>query len=118
MVETVIAEIDIQKFLITSPHVIWMLVLIGSVAVIGIVEFVKNWTRKKGTKWVVLIVSLAIAIVLSPLTPPLVSTIIILWLLILAFSTIARNALVDGMPYLVTRFMGSIKPEKSEEKEK
>ena len=112
------AEIDIQKFLITSPNIIWMLVIIGSVAVIGIVEFVKNWTRKKGTKWVVLIVSLAIAIVLSPLTPPLVATIIILWLLILAFSTIARNAFVDGMPNLVTRFMGSIKQEKPEEKEK
>jgi len=102
---------DINAFLVTNPNIIWMLVLIGSVAVIGVVDFVKNWTRKKAVKWVVLFVSLIISIVLSPLTPPLLSTIIILWLLILAVATIARNSVVDGLPFLVTRFMGTAKPE-------
>lgn len=112
---------DIHAFLITNPNIIWMLVVIGSVAVIGVVDFVKNWTRKKAVKWVVLFVSLIIAIVLSPLTPPLLATIIILWLLILAVATIARNSIVDGLPFLVTRFMRAAKPEeenKTEEKEK
>jgi len=109
---------DIHAFLITNPNIIWMLVVIGSVAVIGVVDFVKNWTHKKAVKWVVLFVSLVIAIVLSPLTPPLLATIIILWLLILAVATIARNAVVDGLPLLVTRFMGAAKPEEKKTEEK
>jgi predicted MFS family arabinose efflux permease len=100
---------DIHSFLTTNPNVIWLLVVIGSVAVIGVVDFVKNWTHKKSVKWVVFFVSFVIAIVLSPLTPPLIATIIILWLLILAVATIARNAIVDGLPNLVTKFMGSAK---------
>ena len=114
-------KMDIHNFLITNPNVIWMLVVIGSVAVIGVVDFVKNWTHKKAAKWVVLFVSLVIAIVLSPITHPLVATIIILWLLILAVATIARNSVVDGLPFLVKRFMGAAKPEeenKTEEKGK
>jgi len=109
---------DINSFLVTNPNIIWMLVLIGAVAVIGVVDFVKNWTHKKAVKWVVLIVSLIIAIVLSPLTPPLLSTIIILWLLILAVATIARNSVVDGLPSLVARFMGTAKPEEKKIEEK
>jgi hypothetical protein len=61
---------DIYSFLTTNPNVIWWLVVIGSVAVIGAVDFVKNWTHKKAVKWVVLIVSLLIAFILSPLVPP------------------------------------------------
>jgi MFS superfamily sulfate permease-like transporter len=107
---------DIHSFLTTNPNVIWWLVVIGSVAVIGVVDFVKNWTHKKAAKWVVLVVSLIIAVILSPLTPPLVSTIIIMWLLILAVATIARNAIVDGLPSLVTKFIGSAKPPELEVK--
>jgi hypothetical protein len=102
--------IDINSFLTTNPNVIWWLVIIDSVAVIGVVDFVKNWAHKEAVKWVVLIVSFVIAIILSPLVPPIVSTIIILWLLILAVATIARNAIVDGLPNLVTRFIGAAKP--------
>jgi predicted MFS family arabinose efflux permease len=111
---------DIHAFLVTNPNVIWLLVIIGSAAVIGVVDFCKNWFRKKAVKWAVLFVSLAVAIVLSPLTPPMVATIIILWLLILATATIARNAVVDGLPSLVGRFMGAAKPpeDKPEEKKK
>jgi hypothetical protein len=96
---------DIYDFLSTNPNVIWLLVIIGSVAVIGLVDFCKNWVRKKATKWIVLLVSFGVAIVLSPITPQLVSTIIIMWLLILAVSTLARNAIVDGLPNIVAGFM-------------
>ena len=88
-----------------------LLAVIGSVAVIGVVDFVKNWIRnKKAVKWVVLAVSVAVAIILSPLVPAVITTIIIMALLILAVSTIARNAVVDGIPALVTKFIGAAKP--------
>jgi hypothetical protein len=111
---------DIHAFLITNPNVIWILVVIGSVAVIGLVDFCKNWFHKKAVQWVVLCVSLGVAVVLSPITPPLVATILILWLLILAVSTIARNAVIDGLPHLVSgflKFMGTIRLETEKQEE-
>jgi predicted MFS family arabinose efflux permease len=101
---------DIRSFLTENTNIIWLLVIIGSVAVIGVVDFCKNWFHKKRVKWVVLVVSLGIAVVLSPLTPPLIATIIVMWLLILAVATIARNAIVDGLPNLVSKVMGAAKP--------
>jgi predicted MFS family arabinose efflux permease len=106
----------INSFLTADPNVVWLLVVIGSVAVIGVVDFVKNWVHKKAIKWVVLCVSLIVAVILSPLTPPLVTTIVIMWLLILAVATIARNAIVDGLPNLVAKFIGSAKPPEPEPK--
>jgi MFS superfamily sulfate permease-like transporter len=110
--------VDIHEFLSTNPNIIWLLVTIGSVAVIGIVEFLKNWRHnKKAVKWVVLFVSLGIAVVLSPLVPAWAATIIILWLLILAVATIARNSVVDGLPGLVSKFMGAAKPPENKSEE-
>jgi len=97
---------EISKYLVSQPEVIWLVVVMGAVAVIGIVDFLKCWVKKKVIKWVVFFVSLGVSIVLSPLVPPLVSTIIILWLLILSVATIARNSIVDGLPNLVNKLIG------------
>jgi hypothetical protein len=109
---------DIYGFISTNPNVIWLLVVIGSVAVIGAVDFCKNWLRKRTVKWAVLFTSLGIALVLSPLVPAWISTVVIMWLLILSVSTIARNAVVDGLPSLVARFMGAMKPPENKTEEK
>jgi len=103
---------EILDFIIDKPEAIWLLSLIGAVCVIGVVDFCKNWVKRKAAiKWVVFFVSLFVAVILSPLTPPLARTIIILWLLILALATITRNAIVDGLPALITHIMGSTKTE-------
>jgi len=100
---------DITDYLFTKPEVLWVIVFIGAVAVIGLVDFLKNFIRNKtAVKWIVLVVSLAISIILSPLVPALITTIIILWLLILAVSTIARNTIVDGLPGIVSKVIGSM----------
>ena len=101
---------DISDYITSDPNVIWLIVIIGAVAVIGIVDFLKCWvTDKKKVKWIVLFVSLVISIIMSPLVPALVTTIVILWLLVLAVSTIARNAIVKGLPNLIGKLMGGEK---------
>jgi hypothetical protein len=101
---------DVAKFIFTKPEILWVMVLIGSITVIGIVEFLKCWViNKKSIKWIVLFVSLAISIVISPLVPPLPTLIIILWLMILAVSVIAHNTIVDGIPIMVQKIMGGMK---------
>ena len=100
---------ELSNYLTSKPEIIWLMVVIGAVAVIGIVDFIKNWVSKKAAKWIVLFVSLFIAFILSPLVPSFLSTIIILWLLILSVSTIARNSIVDGLPYLINKVMGITK---------
>ena len=100
----------ITDFITTQPEIIWLIAFMGAVAVIGLVNFLKYFIQgKKAVKWIVLITSLIIAIVLSPLTPPVVSTIVILWLLILAVSTMARNSIVDGLPAIINKITGSSK---------
>lgn len=100
---------ELSDFLTGKPEVIWLIVIIGAVAVIGITDFIKNWVSKKAAKWIVFFVSLLIAFILSPLVPSFISTIIILWLLILSVSTMARNSIVDGLPYLIGKLMGAVK---------
>jgi hypothetical protein len=95
---------DITDYIFTKPEVLWIIVFIGSVAVIGVVDFLKCFIKKQqAVKWIVFFVSLAVAAVLSPLVPPLVATIVILWLLILAVSTMCRNVIVDGLPAIISR---------------
>jgi len=103
------AATEITDYIYTRPEVLWVIVLIGSIAVIGVVDFAKCFIKnKQAVKWIVFFVSLVIAIILSPLVPPLITTIVILWLLILAVSTICRNAVVDGLPNIINRVMGSM----------
>ena len=102
---------DLSDYIISKPETVWLIALIGAVSVIGLVDFIKCWiTNKKAVKWIVLFVSLGISFILSPLVPAIITTIIIIWLLILALSTIARNAIVDGLPSLASKLMGSTKP--------
>ena len=106
---------DLSEYLTSAPEVIWLIVIIGSVAVIGLVDFLRCWVSdKKKVKWVVLFVSLVISIIMSPLVPATVTTIVILWLLMLAVSTLARNAVVKGLPNLIGKLMGGIKPDGGE----
>jgi predicted MFS family arabinose efflux permease len=104
---------DVLSYLISEPTVIWMLAIIGAVCVIGLVDFLKCWVKRKAAvKWVVFIVSLLIAIIISPIIPPVITTIIILWLLILSLATITRNSIVDGLPNLIEKIMGTNKSDK------
>jgi len=100
----------ILDYLASQPEVIWLSALTGAVCVIGLADFAKCWIKgKKAVKWIVLLCSLFVAYILSPLVPAVVTAVIIMWLLILAIATIARNAVVDGLPALVSRAIGSIK---------
>ena len=101
-------NMEIMDYLTSKPEVVWLLAIMGAVCVIGVVDFIKCWIKgKKTVKWIVFFVSLFIAVILSPITHPAVTTVIILWLLILALSTIARNAIVDGLPVLISKAMGN-----------
>ena len=101
---------DILEFVTSRPEVIWILAFTGAVCVIGVVDYLKNFFDKKKNKirWVVLIVSLLIAIILSPITPTLVTTIVIIWLLILALATIGKQYIIDGIGGLINRIIGSM----------
>ena len=98
--------------LIDKPETLWTITLIGAISVCGVVEFCKSWiTNKAKIKWIVLIVSLIVAFLLSSLVPSLISTIVIGWLLILAVSIIGYKTIVDGLPAVISKMMGSIKTE-------
>jgi membrane protease YdiL (CAAX protease family) len=99
---------NIADYLTADPIVIWTLVLICAVSVIGAVDFIKCWIKKKAqVKWAVLFISLAVAFVNSPMIPAYIATIVDVWLLTLAVSTLARNAVVDGLPSIISRLMGA-----------
>lgn len=101
---------DIHDYIFTKPEILWTMVLIGSITVIGVVEFLKCWViNKKKVKWIVLFVSLIISIVISPLVPSVITVIVILWLMILAVSIIAHKTIVDGIPVLISKVMGNLK---------
>jgi hypothetical protein len=103
---------EIIELITTNPNVIWWIALVGAVCVIGVTEFCKCWTKNKksATKWIVLFVSLVVSIILSPIVPPIVAIIVIPWLLILALAIIGYKAIVDGIPALVSKLMGNIRP--------
>lgn len=99
-------RLDVGYQLIHDPSNLWMVALIGAVCVIGITNFLKNWiTNKKIIKWAVLLVSLFIGIVMSPLVEAIYTTIIIMWFLILAIATLARDAIVAGLPGMISGIM-------------
>ena len=105
----------ITDFITTQPEIIWLIAFMGAVAVIGLVNFLKYFIQgKKAVKWIVLLVSLGIAFTLSPLTPPIVTTIVMLWLLILAIATLARDAIVDGIPKIIGGLMSRSTGESSQ----
>ena len=91
----------ISEFLTTQPEIIWLISFMGAVAVVGLVNFLKCFIPgKKAIKWIVLVVSLAVAFVLGPLTPPVITTIVMFWLLILAIATIAWDVIKAGISTL------------------
>lgn len=100
-------DIDLIQFLITEPTALWTLAVLGAVCVIGLADFLKNWIKRKtAIKWMVFFVSLFVSYILSPLVHPAITAVVIMWLLILAISTMARNAIVDGLPAIISKLMG------------
>ena len=97
--------LDILNFIVTRPEIIWILALIGAVCVIGVVDYLKCFFEKKKnvTRCVVLFLSLFIAIIFSPLVPTILTTIIIIWLLILALATIGKKHIIDGIGGLINK---------------
>jgi hypothetical protein len=97
---------DFVDFMTTQPQIIWIIAFVGAVAVIGLVNFLKCFIpNKKAIKWIVLFCSLGIAFVLSPLVPPIVTTVVILWLLVLAISTLAWDVVVKAIPKIIGGLM-------------
>lgn len=107
MTETI--ELDILNFIISRPETIWIIAFMGAVCVIGVVDYLRCFFEKKKSiaRWVVLFLSLFVAIILSPVTPEIISTIIIIWLLILALSTIGKKAIIDGIPAIINKIIGN-----------
>jgi hypothetical protein len=103
-----IAGLDILGFIVTKPEVVWSISLIGAVCVVGVVDYLRCFFEKKKNviRWVVLFLSLIVAVVFSPIVPSAITTIFIIWLLILSIATIAKKALIDGIPILINKVMG------------
>ena len=101
-------SLDILNFIITKPEIIWVLALMGAVCVIGVVDYLRCFFEKKkqAVRWVVLFMSLFVAIILSPITPKIISTITIIWLLILALATIGKKAIIDGIGGIINKMTG------------
>jgi hypothetical protein len=97
------AGLDVLNFMSTKPEVLLLIALLGALCVVGVVDYLRCFFEKKRNtiRWVVLLLSLLVAIVLSPITPRFVATIIILWLLILALATIGKKALIEGVPMII-----------------
>ena len=93
----------IGDFITTQPEIIWLIAFMGAIAVIGLVNFLKGFIKnKKAIKWIVLFCSLGISFVLSPLVPPIITTIIMIWLLVLAIATIAWDVVIKGIPKVIS----------------
>jgi 4-amino-4-deoxy-L-arabinose transferase-like glycosyltransferase len=98
-----IISLDIINFISTRPEVLFLIAFMGAVCVIGIVDYLRCFFEKKknAIRWVVLFCSLFVAIILSPITHKLITTIIILWLLILALATIGKKYIIDAIGKLI-----------------
>jgi predicted MFS family arabinose efflux permease len=101
-------SLDILNFMVSKPEIIWMLALMGAVCVIGVVDYLKCFFEKKRnvTRWVVLFMSLFVAVIISPLVPTVLTTIIIIWLLILALATIGKKHIIDSIEGLIDKMTG------------
>ena len=108
--------LDILKYMESRPEIIWGIALMGAVCVIGLTDYFKCFFEKKrkATRWIVLLISLLVAVILSPLVPAFITTIVILWLLILAIASIAKKTIIDGIPSLISKVMGSLNKDKGE----
>jgi len=93
---------------IREPQTLWTIVLIGAVAVLGLSEFFKCWIKRKAlVKWMVFFTSLGVSVILSPLVPAVVTTLVMTWLLILAVAVLAHRTILDGIPNLISKVMQS-----------
>ena len=100
--------LDILNFIITKPEIIWSIALIGAVCVVGVVDYLRCFFegKKSVIRWVVLILSLIVAVIFSPIVPKIITTIIIIWLLILSLSTIAKKTIIDGILAMINKMTG------------
>jgi hypothetical protein len=116
MPETI--SLDILNFMVTKPEIVWLLSLMGAVCVIGVVEYLKCFFEKKknATRWVVLFLSLSVAVVISPLVPNIITTVVIIWLLIIALSTIGKKNIIDGIGGIINKMTGVSVNNKQENK--
>ena len=109
-------DLDIVSILYTKPEIIWMLALIGAICTIGVVDYLRCFFEKKKNiiRYVVLITSLIVAFVLSPIVHSLITFIVILWLLILALATIGKKHIIDGIGNIVNKITDTTSNKKGE----
>ena len=67
MQKETVFELDILNYIINRPEVVWMLAFMGAVCVVGVVDYLRCFFEKKksAVRWVVLFVSLLVAVILS-----------------------------------------------------
>jgi 4-amino-4-deoxy-L-arabinose transferase-like glycosyltransferase len=104
-----LAGLDILNFIETKADILLLIALVGAICVIGVVDYLRCFfeQKKNAIRWIVLFMSLFVALTLSPITPKSITTIVILWLLILALSTIGKKYIVDGIGSIITRIIGT-----------
>lgn len=100
--------LDILNLMVTKPEAVWMLALMGAVCVIGVVDYMRCFfeRKKNAIRWVVLFMSMFVAVILSPVIPSHITVIVILWLLILALATIGKKTIIDGIPAIINKMIG------------
>jgi len=101
--------LDILNFIVSSPGTIWNIALMGAVCVIGVVDYLRCFFEKKknSIRWVVLFMSLLVAVIFSPIVPNVITTVVIIGLLILALATIGKKHIMDGIGGLIEKIIGS-----------
>jgi len=105
---TKLIGIDLLTLISDRPDVIWLIALIGAVCVVGVVEYLRSFfeRKKNAIRWVVLVVSLIVAVIISMRT--WLATILIIFLLILALAVIGKRTIVDGIQAIINKITGAI----------
>jgi len=107
---------NIIDFIVERPEAIWLVGIVGAICVIGVVDYLRCFfeNKKKSMRWVVLIFSLFVSVIFSPYTPTALAVMVIFFLFILAIASIGKKALIDGIPNLISKILGSVKKEVKE----
>ena len=105
---------DILDLIALDPSSIWLIALIGAVCVVGVVDYLRCFfeqNKKHIVRWVVLAMSIFVGVILSPAVPSKFSIVVIFILLVLALASIGKKALIDGIPKLIDKMVGSASKE-------
>jgi hypothetical protein len=103
-------KMGITEFTGATPDVLFIIAVIGALCVIGATDYLRCFfeTTKRATRWVVLAMSLFVAVNISPLVPVLATTVVIGWLLTLALATLFKKHIIDAVGKVIDALAGKI----------